>query len=200
MSLHRIVTFVISLNIPSTALAAPTNWNLDDVHSHVSFKVKHLAITNVKGELKTFDAAIVADADTGKLQSVDAVAKTKSIDTGNKDRDDHLRSDDFFAAKKHPELKLKSKSITWTGNEFVADVDLTLRGVTKTITFKGELSGGPTKVDFGAGPQLRIGYTATGTVNRKDFGLSWSKAIELVPVVADDVKIELEIEASRKTP
>jgi polyisoprenoid-binding protein YceI len=87
---------------PSLALAAPTKWNVDKNHSHVGFKVKHLAITNVKGEFQDFEATIMADAETGKLESVEAVAKTKSINTDNKDRDEHLRGDDFFAAKKIP--------------------------------------------------------------------------------------------------
>jgi polyisoprenoid-binding protein YceI len=182
--------------VASVANAAPVKWNLDPVHSHISFKVKHLAVTNVKGEFKNFAATISADPDTGKLASVEATAQTQSVDTDNKRRDEHLMSDDFFAAKKFPELKLKTKSVTFNGNQFTADVDLTLRGVTKTVVFKGELSG-PSKVDFGDGPQLRVGYAASATINRKDFGLNWSKAIELVPVVADDVVIDLEVELSR---
>ena len=144
-----------------------------------------------------FTATIEADSETAKLTRVEATAKTGSIDTGNAKRDGHLRSDDFFNATKYPVLELKARSFKWDGHSFTAVADLTIRDVTKPVKFEGELIG-THKVNFGDGPQVRAGYQASATINRQEFGLKFNKIAEGVSVVADEVKITIQIQMSRK--
>lgn len=179
------------------AQAEPVAWSLDKAHSHIGFSVRHLAITNVRGEFKDFDATVMADAKTGKITSVEATAKTASVDTGVEKRDAHLRKDDFFDSEMYPTMSLVTRSIKFSGKKFTATVDLTIRDVTKTVTFKGEMLG-PEKVNFGDGEQFRVGYQAEATINRKDFGLKFGAITEGVAVVGDSVKITLEVELWRK--
>lgn len=179
--------------IASSSSAASVDWQLDAVHSSISFTVKHLGLSKVRGEFKEFSVAAKGDDKSGKLETLTGTVKVSSIDTQNKDRDGHLQSDDFFNAEKFPELKLALKKITWKGNEFVADAEVTMRDVTKPVQFKGEVST-PRLVDFGQGATLRTGYTANGKVSRKDFGLKWNKIIEGTSVVSDEVQIELNVE------
>ena len=188
----------LGLLLAAPATAEDISWNLDKNHSAVGFSVRHLGISNVRGEFKDFDATIKGDAKTGQLSSVEATTQTASIDTGNSSRDKHLASDDFFAADKNPTISFKTRKITWdTPKTFIATVDLTMRGVTKKVVAKGELLG-THKVDFGDGPQLRAGYEVTATVNRKDFGLKFDKMAEGVSVVGDEVKIDISVETSHK--
>lgn len=191
----RTILFVgVSLLSTSiTAQAAPIDWQIDKVHSSVAFTVKHLGLAKVRGEFKEFTGVAKGDDKTGKLDSLAASVAVKSISTENKDRDAHLQSDDFFNAEKFPELKLVLKKVSWKGNEFVADADLTIRDVTKTVSIKGEQASVKT-VDFGGGPTLRTGYSATGKISRKDFGLKWNKVVEGISVVSDDVVFELDVE------
>ncbi len=170
-------------------------WNLDKGHTHVGFTAKHLAFAKVRGELRDFDAVLEGDPKTGQLVSVEATAQTRSISTGEKKRDKHLQSDDFFNAAKFPVLRLKSKSFAWSGNNFTAQVELTIRNITKVVTFKGERLG-VQKVNFGTGEQLRAAYEASATINRKDFGLKFGGLAEGIAIVGDDVVISLEAEVS----
>jgi len=181
------------LLIATMTQAQSTTWQIDKVHSRIGFTVRHLGLSKVRGEFTDYDATIVADAKTGKITSVDATAKAESVDTGNEKRDKHLRSDDFFSASKHPELRLKTKSVKFEGNDFTAKVDLTLRGVTKQVTLTGSLLG-VRKVDFGDGPRNRAAYEAEATINRKDFGLAFNALAEGVSVVSDKVELNLELE------
>jgi polyisoprenoid-binding protein YceI len=158
-----------------------------------------LGFSKVSGEFKKFAATVHADPKTAKITSLEATAETSSIDTGIEKRDTHLKSDDFFAAQKYPQLKLTLKKINWSGNKFTATADLTIRDVTKPVTFKGELVG-THQVNFGQGPQQRAGYIATATINRKDFGLKWNMITEGVAVVADNVDLDLAIEMSYVAP
>lgn len=196
MSTHWILAVPLVL-VALEAEAKPAKWNMDKDHSEIGFAVRHLGITNTKGKFREFDAQVEADGDTGKLTSIVATAQAKTVDTDNSKRDDHLRSDDFFNAAEYPVLTFESKSFKWDGNDFTALVDMTIRNVTKPVTFKGELIG-THKVNFGDGEQIRAGYTATATINRQEFGLRFNKLAEGVSVVADQVKITIEIEMSRK--
>ncbi|MGB0679429.1 MAG: YceI family protein [Polyangiales bacterium] len=196
MQLSAALAFaVVAASAAPTAVAAQ-DWQLDKSHSTIGFTVRHLGFAKVNGRFKRFDAQVQADSKTGKITALSATAQAASVDTDNAKRDKHLRSDDFFAAKKHPMMKLKLKSIKWQGNAFTAKVALTLRGVTKTVTFKGELLG-KHKVNFGSGDQLRVGYEAEASINRKDFGLKFGKVAEGVSVVSDTVKIKLDAEFSK---
>jgi len=183
--------------LAGTAHAENLDWKVDNAHTHVGFMVRHLGISKVRGEFKDYSADIKADKN-GKLTDLEASAKTGSIDTGIAKRDTHLKSDDFLNAEKYPDLKLKMKSIKWKDKTFTADVDVTIRDVTKTVKFNGELLG-TQKVNFGA-LQQRAAYTATAKINRKDVGLKWSQLTEGVAIVADEVNIELESEIYAPLP
>lgn len=186
-----LVSIAVATLVPAAAVAQPAVWNFDKNHSSVGFVARHLGFAKVRGEFREFDSKAKADPGTGKLTALEATARTKSVDTGNGKRDEHLRSDDFFNAEKHPELKLVLRSIQWSGDDFKAIVALTVRDVTKDVTFTGRQLGFQT-VNFGQGPQQRTAYEASAKVNRKDFGLKFNGLAEGVAVVADDVVIELE--------
>jgi polyisoprenoid-binding protein YceI len=176
---------------------AASDWTLDLYHSRVGFVVKHLGVTNVRGEFKEFATPVLKGDAQGKISALEATASAKSVSTGIDKRDEHLRGDDFFNAEKFPTEKLVLKSLKWDGDKFTADVEVTLRDKTKIVKFEGEKSP-VTRVDLGQGPTIRVGYSASGKINRKEFGLNWSKVIESVNVVADEVKLELELELFKK--
>lgn len=190
-----LLALALALGTTTAAHAQDVAWNVDPAHSRVGFEARHLAFAKVSGKFNEFSGKITADAKTGKLKSVEATVKASSVDTDNKKRDDHLRSDDFFAADKHPTLSLKTKSITWQGNKFTAVAALTIRGITKDVTFKGELLGAQ-MVNFGQGKHMRAAYEATATIDRKQFGLKFGGVAEGISIVGDKVEIELQIEAS----
>ncbi len=199
------LTFAASGAFAQDAKTAPkgakapqsVEWSLDAVHSNVGFVARHLGFAKVKGEFKDYSATVSAHPQTGKITGLTARAKVASVTTGMSKRDDHLRADDFFNAEKFPEMKLELKSIRWAGKKFRAQVELTIRDVTKVVPFTGELLG-LHKADFGGGDALHAGYEATATINRQDFGLSFSKVAEGVAVVSDKVDIRLNVEISRK--
>ena len=174
-------------------------WTLDASHSSIGFVARHLGFSKASGQFKKFAGVVKADPKTAKLSSLEATAETASIDTGIEKRDAHLRSDDFLNAEKFPQLKLVTKSIKWNGNKFTAQADLTIRDVTKTVPFKGELLG-VHNVNFGQGLTMRAGYEATATISRKEFGLKWNMVTEGLSVVADPIQIELAAEIGYTPP
>ncbi|MET0385488.1 MAG: YceI family protein [Polyangiales bacterium] len=178
---------------------AAVEWTIDATHSTIGFTSRHLGFAKVNGHFEKFHGVLKADPKTARLVSIDATAETASIDTGIEKRDAHLRSDDFLNAEKFPQLKLATRAIKWNGSKFTAQVDLTIRDVTKSIPFKGELLG-VHEVDFGHGKQLRAGYEASATINRKDFGLKWNAVTEGVAVVADAIDISLAAEIGYTPP
>jgi polyisoprenoid-binding protein YceI len=181
----------------SGAEAQPVEWSLDPAHSHIGFTARHLGFAKVRGEFLSVSAKITADAKTGKITALEATAEAKSVDTGVQKRDDDLRSDNFFHAEKYPTLKLVLKSIKWSGKKFTAIVALTIRDVTKDVTFKGELLGVQT-VNFGRGAHPRAAYEASATINRKEFGLKFAGLAEGIAIVGDEVEIDLEVEMTAK--
>lgn len=181
----------------TTASAQVVAWDLDPTHSEVGFKVRHLGLSNVRGRFKKFSATIRADAKTGKLASVEATAQVKSIDTGIEKRDNHLKANDFFDAGAFPIVKFKTRGFKWTGTRFTAEVDMTIRDKTLKVEFQGEQLG-VQKLNLGDGEQLRSGYTATATIDRKQFGLRFNALAEGVAIVGREVTIELEIATTRK--
>jgi polyisoprenoid-binding protein YceI len=194
MTKYASILLALSLWTAVAHAQAPA-WNLDPNHSHVGFTARHLGFAKVHGEFKKFSATVEADQKTGKITKLEAEAETKSVDTGVEKRDNHLRSDDFFAADKFPTLKLVLKSIKWKGKAFSAVVALTLRGTTKDVKLEGELDGFQ-RVTLGGTPQLRAAYEAHGKINRKDFGLNFSGLAEGIAIVSDDVELDLEVEIS----
>ena len=186
------ISKVIYLSILSFSLANATPYSLDDSHTQVGFSVKHLMITNVKGEFKTYNADIDFDAKTKKFKSFKADVETKSVDTGIEKRDEHLRSEDFFLSEKFPKMTFVMKSYKSDGNKGKMSGDLTIRDVTKAVTL--DVDDIATVKDFQG--NNRVGFTLKGKINRMDYGLKWNKALEAGGLaVSEEVKILVEIEA-----
>jgi polyisoprenoid-binding protein YceI len=183
------------LLLTTQAHAQAVDWHLDASHSKAAFTARHLGFAKVEGRFKKFDAKIKADAKTGKIAALEATAQAASVDTGVEKRDADLRTDHFFNAEKYPTLRLKLKSIQWNGDKLTAVVELTIRDVTKEVTFTGEQLG-VHAVDFGQGKHLRAAYEATAKINRKEFGLKFAAVAEGLAVVGDEIEIELALEMS----
>ncbi len=168
------------------------DWNLDPVHSAIEFSVRHLAISKIKGKFKEFEAKMVFDGKAVENGSAEFTIQVASIDTENEKRDNHLKSSDFFAAEENPTITFKSKKISAVKDgKFQITGDMTMRGVTKEVTFDCELHG----VVQGPGGNTRAGFSAETTINRHDFGVSWSKTLDAGGlIVGNDVKLSLELE------
>jgi len=168
-----------------------TSWSIDESHSSISFKVRHLGISNVRGEFLTYDANIMMDGADLSTLSVSASIETASVDTGNERRDGHLRSDDFFGAEAFPMMTFVSTGVTEVeGSKFHLAGDLTIRDVTQSVMLEGEFLGTAMMRDT-----ERAGFEATTTINRKDFNLSWDQLTEAGGViVGHNVEISLELE------
>lgn len=167
-------------------------WKIDPAHSEIQFKVKHLMITTVTGYFKTFDLVVETDNDDfNSAKKIEFTADIDSIDTNNVQRDTHLKSADFFDAENHKQLRFTGRKFESNGDEALLEGDLTLRGVTKPLTLKVELGG--TVVDpYG---QHKAGFTVTGKISRKEFGLQWNAMTEAGQVVvSDEIKILAEIQ------
>ena len=174
-------------------LASLTRAELDIPHSSVGFSVRHMVVTKTHGKFNDFTGYIEFDGKNVEKGSVEITAQVASIDTDNKKRDDHLRSPDFFDAGKFPAMTFKSKKvIKGSGSEFKLVGDLTIRDVTKEVTFDCEFNG---LIDDPMG-NTRAGFSATAKINRQDFNVKWSQKLDAGGlVVGDEVKISLEIEA-----
>jgi len=181
----------------ATAQTAPTAgtktaWKLDPAHTLVEFSAKHLMITTVKGRITDIEGIIYSDEKDLRNSSVEATLKAVSLDTRTDQRDQHLRSADFLHVEKYPEIRFRSTRIQGDKQSFKLTGDLTIRDVTKPITldvaFEGE-----TKDPWGG---QRIGFSGTGKIDRREFGLTWNQALETGGVVVgNDIKISLEVEA-----
>lgn len=170
---------------------ATTKWALDPTHSELQFKVKHLMITTVTGSLKSFNASLESEADDFENAQVSFEAETGSIDTGNKDRDNHLKSGDFFDAEKYPAIRFTSTSLTQDGDDYILKGDLTIKDVTKPVKLDVEFGGIATD-PWG---NTKAGFTLAGKINRTDFGLTWNAALETGGVmVSEEVKIVGELQ------
>lgn len=164
-----------------------TKWNVDTAHSEIGFKVKHLMISTVKGAFEDFSASVETEHEDFKNADFTFTAQIASINTKNKDRDTHLKSEDFFNAEKYPEMTFKSKS--YDGDKLVGD--LTIRDVTKEVILNMDFNG--VAVDpYG---QTKAGFEVTGKINRKDFNLSWNAATEAGSiVVGDTVQMAIDLQ------
>ncbi|MDZ5470144.1 YceI family protein [Bacillus sp. 31A1R] len=170
-----------------------TNWTVDNAHSSVDFSIKHMMIANVKGTFKNFDAQVEADPSDLTSASIQFNIDIASIDTRNEDRDNHLRSADFFDVENHPTMTFKSTEIVKTDDdEYNVTGELTLHGVTKQETFSVTYEGSG-KDPWG---NEKVGFSVAGKLNRSDYGLTWNSALETGGVlVGDKVKIDLQIQA-----
>lgn len=173
-----------------------TQWVVDKAHSEIGFSVVHMVISEVQGLFTDYDATIYADKEDFSDIRAEVRIKAASISTGNERRDNHLRSDDFFAVEEYPEILFKSTSMSKTGeNTYKLSGDLTMRGVTRKVTFDVKLNG-IIKDPYG---NTRAGFNLSSAVNRKDFGLTWNNTLESGGVVvSDEVKIEVHTELIRK--
>lgn len=165
-------------------------WVIDPVHSEVSFIVRHMMVSKVRGQFRKYTAQIVTGEDP-LSSSVTAEIDLASIDTGNEQRDGHIRSADFFEVETYPTMTYRSTGVLAEGDHFVLDGELTLKGVTRQVPLKLEVNG------FGPDPYggYRAGFTATGEINRRDFGVNFTAVMETGgAVVSDKVTLHLEIE------
>ncbi|NAS11496.1 YceI family protein [Poritiphilus flavus] len=167
--------------------AVKTKWNLDTAHSEIGFKVKHMMISSVSGHFEEFNASVTTGSDDFKDAEFDFAAAVGSINTKNQERDNHLRSNDFFNAQEYPHMAFRSNS--FDGQKMIGD--LTIRDVTKTIELHVDFNG--VAVDpYG---QTKAGFEIGGSINRKDFGLAWSAVTEAGGVVvADQVKLVIDLQ------
>src|SRR6267154_6900660 len=168
-----------------------TTWNLDPAHTVAEFKVKHMMIANVKGHFSGVSGVLVRDESDPANDRVEATIEAASIETRNEQRDEHLKSADFFHAEKFPTLHFKSTSIRVVGDgELSVEGDLTIRGVTRKVRFAVEGPTPPAKDPWG---NTRIGLSASTKINRKDFGLTWNAALETGGIlVGDEVTLTLD--------
>ena len=174
------------------APATKTTWKLDPAHTLVEFSAKHLMITTVKGRITDIEGTIHSDEKNPQNSAVEAVLKAASLDTRTDQRDQHLRSADFLDVEKFPEIKFRSTRIEGGNESFKLTGDLTIRDVTRPITLDVEFEG-TTRDPWGG---ERVGFSAKGKIDRRDFGLTWNQALETGGVVVgNDIKINLEVEA-----
>lgn len=172
-----------------------TIWAIDPSHSHAEFAVRHLMISNVRGVIPIKHGTIVRDEEDITKSTISAELDVSGINTGAADRDTHLRSADFFDAATHPTLRFESTRIEETEDGLRAHGDLTIRDVTRQITLDVELLG-EGKDPWGG---TRAGATATTTIDRRDFGLSWNAALEAGGVlVGDKVKVSLNLQVVKQ--
>lgn len=189
------ISTIIALALPTFAFA--TIWTIDPDHSNVGFKVRHLMVSNVKGNFEKHTGVVeINDKDITKSK-VEVSIDTNSINTNVQKRDEHLRSADFFDVAKYPAMTFVSKKVANAGKDKLKVTgDLTLHGVTKQVVLDVE---GPTKESKDPWGNIRKGATATTKINRKDFGLVWNAALETGGVaVGEEITITLEIEMIKK--
>lgn len=172
-----------------------STYKIDATHSDITFKVKHMMITNVSGSFTRFDATMQSEAADFSDAEISFSADVNSITTNNEQRDTHLKSDDFFAADKFPKLSFVSTSLVKKGDDYILTGGLTIRDTTKTIVLVVEF-GGMVTDPYG---QVKSGFEINGKINRKEFGLTWGAVTEAGSVVvSDEVKLHLNIQMIRQ--
>ena len=188
------VTTAVLLAI--SAAAQTSIWNIDPSHSSAQFTVRHLAISNVSGAFTKMSGSVsLNDKDITQSQ-VNATIDASSIDTRQPDRDKDLRSPNFLDVEKYPTLEFKSKRIVKSGDKLQLVGDLTLHGTTREVTLDID---GPTPELADPWGNLRRGFSATTTINRKDYGVVWNNTLKTgEAVVGDNVKIQLDVELVKK--
>lgn len=172
------------------------NWTLDPVHSSVTFSVKHMMVTTVRGNMKIRDFALDFDPARPEAGTVRVSLDAASIDTGQEMRDNHLRSDDFFQTDAFPTIDFVSTRIEPDGDDWKIHGDLTIRGVTRPVVLDAEYAGSVANMNGGTS----AGFSASTRINREDFGLTWNVALESGGVmVSRDIKIAIDLEVTSET-
>lgn len=182
----------------STAFAAPVKYTVDKAHSEIGFGIRHYFST-VRGRFTDFQGTIVFDDTDPSKITVEGSAASASVSTDNANRDNHLKTADFFDAEKYPALTFKSTSVTASGKgKYKVAGDLTMHGVTKPVVFDGEFLGGGEITAGGKSGGFKAGFTATTVINRKDFGMTWNKTLDNGGfVLGEDVTLTLSLEANK---
>ncbi len=191
--MKKINTVLTLLLLIAGSTFAQTTWTVDKAHSKIGFSVPHMAVSEVEGNFKDFEATLVTNSADFNGAEVTFTAKTASIDTDNEKRDGHLKSPDFFDAEKHPDLSFKGNLVK-DGGKYKLKGNLTMHGVTKPAEFDVTYGG---TINTGKGE--KAGFKLVGKINRQDYGLTWSNKIptgELV--VGDTVDVIGKIEVDKK--
>lgn len=191
------IAVLIALASAATAARAGT-WEIDGAHSSVQFKIRHLMVSNVKGEFRSVRGAATVPDDDPTKASIEATVDVNSIDTGVEKRDQHLKNPDFFDVAKFPTMTFKSKRVERASDGHYKLIgDLTIHGVTREVAL--DVEGPAPAIKNPMDGSERTGASATTTLNRKDFGLTWNKAVETGGVVVgDEVHVSIEVELVRK--
>jgi len=179
--------------VTAPQVSTKTTWGIDPSHSVAEFKVKHMMISNVKGQFAKISGTLILDEADHTNSKVEALIDATSIETRDAQRDGHLKSEDFFHVEKFPTLLFQSTRTTKNADgEIFVEGDLTIRGVTRKVVFAVD---GPTPAAKDPWGNTRIGLSATTKINRKDFGLTWNAALEAGGIlVGEEVAITLDIQ------
>ena len=182
-----------AMTTPVSGATALSTWNIDPAHSAAEFKVRHMMISNVKGKFSGLSGSLKLDETDYTHSSIEVSIPSASVSTVDDKLDAHLKNEDFFDVKKFPTLTFKSTSIRSTGDhDYEVTGDLSIRGVTKSVTLSVNDLSEPSKDPWG---NLRIGLSGSAKVNRKDFGLVWNAPLEFGGVlVGDEVTITLDVQ------
>lgn len=189
------LTLSVSFNAGAVKGYVKGKYDVDPAHTRISFVIPHFVVSEVEGRFNEVKGEFNL-AEPFAASSFSATIPVSSIDTGVKQRDDHLKSKDFFEAAKYPSMKLVSKSITGTDDSFKVVASLTIKDVTKDVTFEGKCTG--FVVDTWG--KQRAAFQMTGTINRKDFNINYNDKVALGPAVGDEVKIRIWTEGVAVTP
>jgi polyisoprenoid-binding protein YceI len=185
------IMFALALSLLAASPGFAATYKIDNAHSEVGFTVDHLMIFKVTGYFSDFAGTIEADAGQKTLSSATATIQTASIDTRIAKRDEHLRSPDFFHVEEYPVISFSSEKVEGSGGDIKVHGSLTIRGITQPVVLTGAFLG-ENKDAWG---NVRVGFAAKGKINRKDFGLTWNKALEAGGVtVGDEVELTLQIQ------
>lgn len=179
----------------ATKAQTQTTWKLDPAHSELTFRVRHMMITNVKGEFENFSIEVEGEDIT--KSNINVLVDASSITTKNEDRDNHLRSADFFDVENHKEITFESTSFKKKDDdEFILKGNLTIRGITKPVSLDVEFGG----INTDPWGNEKAGFSINGKISRKDWGLNWNTALETGGVmVSDEVKVSGEVQFAKQS-
>lgn len=179
-----LAALVVAVTLGANAFAQTSKWTLDRTHSQISFSVSHMVVAEAEGKFDSFDVAVLADKEDLTDAKVDVTIQVASVNTDNKDRDNHLKSADFFEAEKFPTITFKSKELKKiSDNKYKLVGDFTMHGVTKPVELDAKFGG---VVKDGKG-RLHAGFKVVGQINRQEYGVKWSKKIDNNGLVVGDV-------------
>ncbi|UII24526.1 YceI family protein [Fulvivirga maritima] len=192
--MKKVLFSLFALVIAATAVSAQTKWDLDKAHTKIGFSVSHMTISEVEGSFQEFDGGVTSSSDDFDGAEITFTAKTASIDTDVEQRNEHLKSEDFFNVAKYPELTFKGK-LKKSGKKYKLTGDFTLLGVTKTVTFDVKYNG--TVVDpYG---NTKAGFQITGTIDRTEYGMKWNATLDAGGLlVGEEVEITSNVELQKK--